>query len=392
METVADNMAAEDVQAVVFRAGQVTFGADIRDVREIIRLDGVVAMPGANRDVEGITRVRGEVLPLLSLRSLTGLPPGARDEATRVLVLDRRPPLGLIVDLVDEVRAIPGTAIEPVPPITGCARGDSLYRGIAKLPDRMIILMDLKKISTAPDDRAADYGPAAAEPAAQAPTDGGPAERAPAEDQGAGGAGLALTDFQLDALRELGNIGTSHAATSFSQLVSSLINITVPAIRVEKIDRVSGIVTDEKVVGLLLEIRAEDHITGFLYTMFPMKSAYHIIDTLLALPQGTTTGIGEVEQSAIMEVGNILASSFCDAVADFLDIELVPSPPSFVCDMAGAIVESSLIAIGQMADEVIVFRTELIDEQRNCDGYVILFPNPEMLGRMLDILEAKAKP
>ena len=392
METLADNMADDDVQAVVFRAGEVTFGADIRDVREIIRLDGLAAIPGAARDVEGITRVRGEVLPLLSLRSLTGMPPGARDRETRVLVIDRHPPLGLIVDLVDEVRAIPGTAIEPVPPITGCARDDSLYRGIAKLPDRMIILMDLNKISAAPDDKAADSGPAATAPAARAPTAGEPVERGHADDSGADVASLKLTEFQLDALRELGNIGTSHAATSFSQLVSSLINITVPAIRMEKIDRVSGIVMDEKVVGLLLEIRAAEHITGFLYTMFPMKSAYHIIDTLLALPPGTTTAIGELEQSAIMEVGNILASSFCDAVADFLDIELVPSPPSFVCDMAGAIVESSLIAIGQMADEVIVFRTELIDEQRNCDGYVILFPNPEMLGRMVAILEAKVKP
>jgi chemotaxis protein CheC len=131
---------------------------------------------------------------------------------------------------------------------------------------------------------------------------------------------------------------------------------------------------------------------GYLYTIFSEKSAANIVDTLLSQPQGTTMVIGEMEQSAIMEVGNILASSFCDAIAEFLGIVLLPSPPSFVNDMVSAIIQSSLIEISMIADDAILFRTDLADDQQIFDGYVILFPNPEMLGRMLSILDAKVNP
>lgn len=369
----------EGLQVVAYHAGGTEFGADIRDVREIIKLDSLTAIPGASMHVEGVINVRGEVVPLMSLRSLTGIQTVAHDKETRVLILDRKPPLGLIVDTVGEVKTIPHGLVEPMPSVTGIAGNGSLYMGIAKLPDRMIILMDLKKISASADEGIADV--VSAEPAQ--------ANVVPAMDDSGF---LKLTEFQLDALREMGNIGTSHAATSLSQLVGSPINITVPAIALEKIDHISNIISEEKVAGVLLDIRDGDNIAGYLYTMFPEKSAFRIVDTLMGQPLGTTSGIGEVEQSAVMEVGNILASSFCDALAEFLGIVLLPSPPCFVFDMADAIVENSLITIGQVADDAIIFRTDLMDEQRIYDGYVIMFPNPEMLGRMLSILEAKANP
>jgi chemotaxis protein CheC len=333
--------------------------------------------------MEGVIDVRGEVVPLMSLRSLAGIPPAEHDKETRVLILDRKPPLGLIVDTVGEVKTIPYGAVEPMPPATGITGNGSLYTGIAKLPDRMIILMDLKKISASADENSADVLSAGQTQPDTTPsciiTTGCDND-------------IQLTEFQLDALREMGNIGTSHAATSLSQLVGSTINITVPAIALEKIDRISNVVSDEKVVGLLLEVKDNDSTDGYLYTMFPEKSAFRIVDTLMMQPLDTTKAIGEVEQSAIMEVGNILASSFCDAVAEFLGTTILPSPPLFVCDMADAILSNSLIAIGQIADDAIIFRTDFTDEQRIYDGYVILFPNPEMLDRILSILEAKANP
>jgi chemotaxis protein CheC len=406
------------LQAVVFRAGGIAFGADIRDVREIMRLDSVTVIPGASQHMEGITNVRGEVVPLLSLRSMTGAPQCEHDKETRVLILDCRPPLGLIVDMVGEVKSIPGTAIEPMPSIANTAGTESLYRGIAKLQDRMIILMDLKKISTSSDEETTVCTPAepaadvvsstAAIPAAQTSTAIIPVVETPAamapESQASAAMAPAdnayvttdypakLTEFQMDALRELGNIGTSHSATAFSQLVGHDIHITVPSISLEHIDNIPGIVSNDRVVGLLLEIKDGDRIIGYLYTIFSEKSAVNIVDTLLGQPPGTTTVIGEMEQSAIMEVGNILASSFCDAIAEFLGIVLLPSPPSFVNDMVSAIIQSSLIEISMITDDAILFRTDLSDDHHIFDGYVILFPNPEMLGGMLSILDAKVNP
>ena len=137
------------------------------------------------------------------------------------------------------------------------------------------------------------------------------------------------------------------------------------AISLEHIDNIPGIVNNEKVVGLLLEIKDGDRTIGYLYTIFSEKSAANIVDTLLGQPQGTTTVIGEMEQSAIMEVGNILASSFCDAIAEFLGLVLLPSPPNYVNDMVSAIIQSSLIEISMVADDAILFRTDLSDDQQH---------------------------
>ncbi len=332
-----------------------------------------------------------------------GIPSCEHDKETRVLILDCRPPLGLIVDAVGDVKSIAGTAIEPMPSITNTTGIDNLYKGIAKLPDRMIILMDLKRISASTDDETAECVPTETTQAARsigcdvtdraAPAAETTPARAPADSAYITTDSPAkLTEFQMDALRELGNIGTSHSATALSRLVGRDIHITVPAISLEHIDNIPGIVSNEKVVGLLLEIKDGDRTIGYLYTIFSEKSAANIVDTLLGQPQGTTTVIGEMEQSAIMEVGNILASSFCDAIAEFLGLVLLPSPPNFVNDMVSAIIESSLIEISMVADDAILFRTDLSDDQRIFDGYVILFPNPEMLGRMLAILDAKVNP
>lgn len=368
------------LQAVVFYAGGTAFGADIRDVREIIRLSSITAIPGTAGHMEGITSVRGEIVPLLSLRSLAGVPQCEHDSDTRVLILDRLPPLGLIVDSVGEVKSIPGNAIEPVPSFGSTADNGSLYRGIAKLQDRMIILMDLKKIMASADVETAACPPA--------PAGDGPADNACVTAD----APMKLTEFQMDALRELGNIGTLHSATALSQLVGRDIHITVPAISLERIVNIPAIISNDRVVGLLLEIKYGDRMIGYLYTIFSEKSASNIADTLLGQAPGTTTVIGEMEQSAIMEVGNILASSFCDAIAEFLGIPLLPSPPAFINDMACAVIQSSLIEICTIADDAILFRTDFTDDQSVFEGYVILLPNPDMLGRMMSILDAKVNP
>lgn len=365
---------------MVFYAGGTAFGADIRDVREIIRLSSITAIPGTAGHMEGITSVRGEIVPLLSLRSLAGVPQCEHDSDTRVLILDRLPPLGLIVDSVGEVKSIPGNAIEPVPSFGSAADNGSLYRGIAKLQDRMIILMDLKKIMASADVETAACPPA--------PAGDGPADNACVTAD----APMKLTEFQMDALRELGNIGTLHSATALSQLVGRDIHITVPAISLERIVNIPAIISNDRVVGLLLEIKYGDRMIGYLYTIFSEKSASNIADTLLGQAPGTTTVIGEMEQSAIMEVGNILASSFCDAIAEFLGIPLLPSPPAFINDMACAVIQSSLIEICTIADDAILFRTDFTDDQSVFEGYVILLPNPDMLGRMMSILDAKVNP
>lgn len=438
-----DKSNSDVLQVVVFRAGDLEYGADIRDVREIIRLDSVTSIPGSAAHYDGIINVRGEIIPLINLRSMTNLPAKKADSETRVLIVDGNPSFGLIVDMVGEVKSVSRSMIEHVPAIISQRIDNELFTGICKLPDRMIILMNLRKtmqdrngkaeettgdqLSETPQEPAVKVVEPTSAPASSVqekresppaqkletlPSDSMPVTSSvpdasedlmPKEFRMTGVISdrpssppievqvkdKVLSDIHLDALREMGNIGTSHSATSLSQLVNSPINMSVPSIKFVSINNISSIMSESKVVGLLLELKEGDSTSGFLYNLFPENSALRIIDKLLGLDMGTTKDIDEMGQSAIMEVGNIITSSFCDAVAEFLTISMLPSPPNFVLDMADSILENTVIEIGMMADDIIIFKTDLADEEHVFEGYVLFFPNPDTLQRILDIIDHK---
>ena len=104
----------EGLQVVAYRAGGTEFGADIRDVREIIKLDALTAIPGASTHVEGVINVRGKMLSVLDIRRFWGLP-GKPPEGICPCIVVRAAPLefALLTDNVLELAAFPLHAITP---------------------------------------------------------------------------------------------------------------------------------------------------------------------------------------------------------------------------------------------------------------------------------------
>lgn len=203
--------------------------------------------------------------------------------------------------------------------------------------------------------------------------------------------GFNLTPFQKDALNELGNIASSHAITSLAEMTGMTVGMEVPNVNVVKVEEVKKRLEEEKIVAGIL-IGLEGSFTGYMQILFPERSAFAMIDLLMGKMPGETAGIeSDMEESALMEIGNILASAFCDAIADFLQFSLLPSPPSFAFDMAGAVVENALIALVADAREnqnVILFQCDFMDESGlGISGYIMLYPQQESLKNILGMLE-----
>ncbi|MHC1610229.1 MAG: chemotaxis protein CheC [Candidatus Methanospirareceae archaeon] len=206
---------------------------------------------------------------------------------------------------------------------------------------------------------------------------------------------LELNAFQRDALRELANIASCHAVTALAELTGTTIDIEVPSVDVVRIGEVAELVEAEKIVAGN-RVKLEGGFSGYLLVLFPEESAFLLVDSLLGRRPGETKSIGiegEMEQSALAETGNILASSFCSAIADFLQFTLMPSPPAFALDIAGAMVEDAMVALVSEAREdehVILFRCDFKDEKdRGIYGYIMLFPHQESLKTILSMLEER---
>jgi purine-binding chemotaxis protein CheW len=135
-------------QLVVFDVGQEAFGVDISAVQEIIRMKEVTKVPGAPSFVEGIINLRGRIIPVIDLRRRLGLPLNETDLSGRIVVVEIDSlVIGMVVDAVSEVLHISADCVEP--PSDVIAGIDSDYiRGIAKVDDRLIVLLQLEKLLT----------------------------------------------------------------------------------------------------------------------------------------------------------------------------------------------------------------------------------------------------
>jgi purine-binding chemotaxis protein CheW len=133
-------------QLVILDLANEYYGVDISAVDSIIEMQPITVVPRAPAFVEGVTNLRGVVLPVLDLRKRFGLPAAEQTKKTRIVVVEIEiSTVGMIVDAVTEVLRVPEEAIEPLSPIVTTV--DSAFiTGIAKVDERLIILLDLDKV------------------------------------------------------------------------------------------------------------------------------------------------------------------------------------------------------------------------------------------------------
>jgi purine-binding chemotaxis protein CheW len=144
-----------DAQVVVLELAGEAYGVDIQRVQEIIRMQPITRVPNGPAGVEGVTNLRGRVIPVLDLRQRFGLAQTPPTRQSRIVVAELgEHAVGLVVDGVSEVLPVPPDAVEP--PSALVATADSLYlRGVAKLGERLVLLLDLARLLSRQDAPAA---------------------------------------------------------------------------------------------------------------------------------------------------------------------------------------------------------------------------------------------
>lgn len=133
-------------QLVVFKLAEEDFGVPIDHVREINRMVEITAIPQAPASVLGVINLRGKIVPVISLRERFGFAHGQCGDSTRIVVSDvAGQTAGFVVDGVTEVLRVDAQAIEP-PPQTTVGVDSAFIRGIGRIDDRLIIILDLEKV------------------------------------------------------------------------------------------------------------------------------------------------------------------------------------------------------------------------------------------------------
>ena len=197
-----------------------------------------------------------------------------------------------------------------------------------------------------------------------------------------------LEALQLDALKEVANIGAGHAATALSQLTDRRIMISVPEITVTDIDGLSDVLlgSDEVVAAVLMHMLGD--LTGRTLLMIPEDNARLLCDLLLRRDPGTTGEFGELERSSLKEAGNILGGAYMNALSDFMGMMLLPSVPSLAIDVAGAVVTTAHLSFGHDRDYVFCVETDFHFQEadRKLKGHFLLLPDLASLKAILRVI------
>jgi chemotaxis protein CheC len=201
---------------------------------------------------------------------------------------------------------------------------------------------------------------------------------------------MKLSAVQADAIQELGNIGAAHAATTLSQMLGSTVQMSVPAIKAVDIAELGTQMGEEQAAMVAFELQGEIPHGGFVIFYITKESAIRLTNTMLGLTDMNRT-MNEMDESAIIEVGNIMVSAFLDATAELLGFVMLPSPPALTIDMAHAAMSSLIAGMGEEVDEVLLFSTELTCDEHKIDSDIIMMPENSTLARIVELLENMMK-
>jgi len=199
---------------------------------------------------------------------------------------------------------------------------------------------------------------------------------------------LNLTSRQLDALREVANIGAGHAATALSGMTGGTILVSVPRI---KIVRIEDIATefgspDVPVAAVIMAITGD--LGGSTMLVFRKEAALVLASMLTPRALGVEGELTKIGESAIKETGNIVGGAYLSALSEFLGMKLLPSPPDMAIDMAGAILVSAESEFGSEHDYVFCVESEFVlrDGDARLRGIFLLMPDRASLKSVLDVL------
>lgn len=134
-------------------------------------------------------------------------------------------------------------------------------------------------------------------------------------------------------------------------------------------------------VGVYLEIQGD--ATGHLLLMHNPGTAFKLVDIQLGLPIGSTQQMEEMERSVLGEMGNIAGSFFLNAVADTVNLVLVPSPPEVMVDTVGKIISIPLTRIMEKQDDALIVKAAFSADNGQMDGTLMILPTMDFMKAIL---------
>ena len=192
-----------------------------------------------------------------------------------------------------------------------------------------------------------------------------------------------LSSLELDTLKEIGSIGTGNAATSLSALIGKTVRIQMPEVRImgynEAIEWIGG--PEEITAGVLVGMSGQ--ISGIMLSVQQLEFVNLVLDTMLGKTVKDYMELQELESSALTEVGNIMISTFINALSGLAGIDIELTVPAFTVDMQGAIMAVPMAEYGGQSDYIMTIGGDFICNGQKIPCRLLLSPDIRSLNFLL---------
>ena len=195
-----------------------------------------------------------------------------------------------------------------------------------------------------------------------------------------------ITGFQLEVLKEIGNIGAGQCASSLATLLNKKIEMSVPKAGVMDFQEIFSLVGNEEEKVACINFDVTGDAPSKILFLLDEKSTYQLVDMLLGRGAGSTDELDEIGESTIKEIGNILTGSFITAFAEFTKLDFVGSVPAFAFDMLGAVLSAAFFEAGYFEERVLIIETTFFEEEVSINGHFFLVPAAGSLDKIFTAL------
>ena len=194
-----------------------------------------------------------------------------------------------------------------------------------------------------------------------------------------------LSAMHIDVLREIGNIGSGNAASSLSSMLNTPIDMNIPTVKILDVEELAATIggPEMQVVGILFSLHQD--FEGMMMFITEKQFAHLVLNVLMGKNFDKFEDLGEMDISAIKEVGNIMVSAYMGAISQMTNFKIALSPPSIAIDMAGALLNVPAVEIEKYGDKALFIQDGFINGNNQVTSYLLLIPEVGYLKKIFQV-------
>lgn len=188
-----------------------------------------------------------------------------------------------------------------------------------------------------------------------------------------------FTDEFVNLLTKISKEGIENASKGFSGMLGKDLHVkssTATLVKLMDISKMLGGPEDETVA---IYLKTEGGIAGQMMLAMPFEKAMGLVDMIMGEPVGTTTTLGQMEKSALQELGNITGTYFLNYVSDNTGSSVRPTPPAVMVDMCAAILDIVIATAGLENEEVLMFNADFVQGELSTEIQFWVIPDPKTI-------------